>query len=236
MTATRPLRSAYSSGVEAGEIEGADDARSLVDAGEPAANGAGRVLPESDELGAVIDDFMRAAETGEAEDPYGEPYTPEGLRELHSALSHVKAELGTMRIQLVRRWHIQGMLDELRLTGLGPVRLTAVVEALHSLYSYAIRRGLVEDSPVIWLTFPKKADGLREPAPQGRPRFAEPPAEAPSAPPMASPPPSPAASPTATPTSTQAMLALGSRVLLWTVRAVVTIFVLVAIVLIVQFA
>ena len=172
---------------------------------------------------------MRAAEEGEAEDGYGDQYTPEGLRELHSSLSHVKSELGTMRIEAIRRWHVQGMLDELRRSGLAPGRLTAVVEALHALYRHAIERGLVDDSPVIWLTFPQQAEGLRAPAPQVRRRRPDPAvAEAHT---LAQTP-----IPVETPSPTDAVLALGSRVLSWTVRFILAIFVLVAIVLIVQFA
>lgn len=235
MTATRPLRATYASSPESGVIEGVRP-RPAVDAGDGATVDTGRhVAPEPAELGVVIDDFMRAAEEGEAEDGYGEQYTIERLRELHRSLSHVKSELGTMRIDAVGRWHVQGMLDELRRAGLAPGRLTAIVEALDSLYRYAILRGLVEDSPVIWLTFPQYAEGVRAPTTQVRPPRPEPEfAEASTPPAMLT---SVATSaPGETPTPTQAMLALGGRVLLWTMRVIVTIFVLVAIVLIVEFA
>jgi hypothetical protein len=137
-----------------------------------------------------------------------------------------------MNIQAIRRWHVQGMLDELRRAGLAPGRLTAVVEALHSLYAFAIQRGLVEDSPVIWLTFPQYSDRVRAPAAQAPPRPPRPPA--PQVPEAAAP--TPSSTPVETQTPTQAMLALGGSVLIWTVRVTVTIFVLVAIVLVVEFA
>jgi len=192
-----------------------------------------------EELGTVLDEFMEAAELGEVEDGYGQYYTPEELRELHSALSHVKSELGTMNVRAIARWHVQGMLDELRRAGLAPGRLTAVVEALHAFYTYAIERGLVDDSPVIFLTFPQQPESLG-PAPVQPPvrvrtaparpaRFAAPPELQPEPDPMPEPAP-------ATPTPTHAMAALGGRVLLWTMRATVTIFVLIAIVLVVEFA
>jgi hypothetical protein len=225
VTGTRPLRATYANSPEDRVIEevrpvAADDA-------------APDAPPERDELGAVIDNFMRAAEEGEAEDSYGNQYTPESLRELHSSLSHVKSELGTMRIQAIRRWHVQGMLDELRRAGLAAGRLTGVVEALHALFRYAIQRGLVEDSPVIWLTFPQPAERIPAPAAQVRPRRFEP--ELVEVPTLAQPA-IPVETPTPSPTPTDAMLALGGRVLSWTVRAILTIFVLAAIVLIVQFA
>jgi hypothetical protein len=123
----------------------------------------------------------------------------------------------------IRRWQIQGMLDELRRGGLAPGRLAAVVEALHSVFTYAIERGLVEDTPVIWLTSPEqgqRAETVPAPAAQRS-------APAPAPEPLA------AEAPT---TPTSAMVALGSSVLLWTVRATVTVFVLIVIVLLVGFA
>jgi hypothetical protein len=222
------VRTVYATSREADVVEGARRRahREPVDAAT--VDAARRLSHDRDELSVVIDDFMKAAEDGEAENAYGEQYAPEDLRELHSALSHVKSELGTMRMPAIQRWQVQGMLDELRRSGLAPGRLTAVVEALHSLYTYAIQRGLVDDSPVIWLTFPQQEERVRAPAAQRRPLVAEAPPEAP--------PQAPAHASVQGANSTNAMLALGSRVLLWTVRATVTIFVLVVIVLLVGFA
>ena len=234
MTGTRPFRAVYAHDSQANGNENPQ-----APPGEPVDGAtvlaARRLAPNREELGEVIDEFMQAAEEGEAEDGYGQYYSPEGLRELHSALSHVKSELGTMNVRAIGRWHVQGMLDELRRAGLAPGRLTAVVEALHGLYSYAIERGLVDDSPVIFLTFPQQAERtetIRAPAverpaarsrePKAKPRYEPEPEYEPEA--------------AATPTPTHAMVALGGRVLLWTMRATVTIFVLVAIVLVVEFA
>jgi hypothetical protein len=216
MTATRPLRAVYAmdNGTDV-PLDGARAPERPPPAQPPA--------PEREELGAVIDEFMRAAEEGALRDAFGRPYTPDSLRELHSALSHVKLELGTVHVGEIRRWQIQGMLDELRRGGLAPGRLAAVVEALHSVFTYAIERGLVDDTPVIWLTSPEqgqRAETVRAPAAQRS-------APAPALEPLA------AEAPT---TPTNAMVALGSSVLLWTVRATVTVFVLIVIVLLVGFA
>jgi hypothetical protein len=216
MTATRPLRAVYAMGNGTDVLDGAQAPSELAAPARPPA-------PEREELGAVIDEFMLAAEEGALRDAFGRPYTPDSLRELHSALSHVKSELGTVHVGAIRRWQIQGMLDELRRGGLAPGRLAAVVEALHSVFTYAIERGLVEDTPVIWLTSPEqgqRAETVTAPAAQRS-------APAPAPEPLA------AEAPT---TPTSAMVALGSSVLLWTVRATVTVFVLIVIVLLVGFA
>jgi hypothetical protein len=235
MSGTRPLRTVYEHGPDWNGATADPDPQPHAEPVDPVAPAAPPVAPRRGELGEVIDDFMEAAEEGEVADGFGQYYTPEALRELHSALTHVKSELGTMHVEAVRRWHVQGMLDELRRAGLAPGRLTAVMESLHAVYSYAIERGLVDDTPVIWLTSPQqgeptaaeRSDVTARPAAAPRPastsarRRERPRHEAP---------------PASTPTPTRAMVALGGRVLFWTMRATVTLFVLIAIVLVVEFA
>jgi hypothetical protein len=77
-----------------------------------------------------------------AVDPSGE------RRGLRAALGHVEAELGTMPIRAVRRRHVTALLDNLRRGGLSDRREAAVVGALHSLYAFAVARGLVGADPV----------------------------------------------------------------------------------------
>jgi hypothetical protein len=246
VTATRPIRAVYTRGPEANVVADAAETLEAPKAPDiPPTNEATDKprtrppAPNREELGALLDEFMEAAEVGEVEDGYGQYYTPEELRELHSALSHVKSELGTINVRAIHRWHVQGMLDELRRAGLAPGRLTAVVEALHAFYTYAIERGLVDDSPVIFLTFPRQPDSLGSATVQQPVRARTDPARPArfAAPPELQPEPDPVPAPAPpTPTPTHAMAALGGRVLLWTMRATVTIFVLIAIVLVVEFA
>src|SRR4051812_40483628 len=97
MTATRPLPTVYVTGAGEDPIESNGEPAPREPAEGSAREASRRSSREPVELGAVIDDFMRSAEGGELEDIYGMQYTPDRLRELHSALSHVKSELGTMR-------------------------------------------------------------------------------------------------------------------------------------------
>jgi hypothetical protein len=103
------------------------------------------------DLGALIDEFLQAVEDGTARDPRGQPYTRESLRALRGALSYVDSELGPMAAQDVRRRHVQGLVTQLRTSGLAPARISAIVDAMNALYSYAIRRDLVGFSPVVEL-------------------------------------------------------------------------------------
>jgi hypothetical protein len=92
------------------------------------------------ELDVVVADFLAAAATTR---------TRSELRELRGALSHVASELGTMDVGDVRARDVQALLDDLHAAGLPPSRISAVVEALRSLFAYAIRRGLVRTSPMV---------------------------------------------------------------------------------------
>ena len=86
-------------------------------------------------LSSVIAEFVGSAGTA------GE------RRELRAALSHVDAELGTMPMRAIRTRNVMAMLDDLYEAGLSARRQDAVVDALRSLYAFAIGRGLVLDDP-----------------------------------------------------------------------------------------
>jgi hypothetical protein len=105
-----------------------------------------RVGPQT--VDAAITAFLRAAEGGLVSNPSGDLYTATELRELRAALSHVDSELGSLDVRAVRRSDVSALLDELRREGLSPRREQAIVDALESLYSYAVDRGLVAASPV----------------------------------------------------------------------------------------
>src|SRR4051812_21871253 len=75
------------------------------------------------ELGALIEEFIEAAEDGVARDPRGQPYTAESLRALRGGLSHVDTELAAMPLHGVRQRHVQGLVNQLRASGLAPARI-----------------------------------------------------------------------------------------------------------------
>ena len=117
------------------------------------------------ELGALIDEFLQAAEDGMVRDPRGQRYAREGIRALRGALSYVDSELGPMAAQDVRRRHVQGLVTQLRGAGLAPERIVEVVNALSALYSYAIRRDLVGYSPVVELELPRAGQSVPQTVP-----------------------------------------------------------------------
>jgi site-specific recombinase XerD len=168
---------------------------------------------DSRQVAAVIADFLRAAEEGRARRVDGERYARDDVRALRGSLSHVASELGSRDIEAVRSWQVQALVLRLRDAGLSRGRQDAIVEALRSLYAYAIRRRLVKASPVIGFA-PLAEDRLSAPEP-----------ELDSAPDV---------EPALTPT--YAMLTLADRVATWTVRLILSAFVLLGVGLILGLA
>jgi site-specific recombinase XerD len=162
------------------------------------------------ELGAVIAQFLRAAEAGRVRRADGARYGREDLRALRGALSYVASELGPRPAGTIRAWQIESLLDRLRDAGLSPQRRAAVVDALRSLFAYAIGRGLLTASPVVGLALPE--DDLDVPIRRNGTRVRE------------------------TPTPTGAMLLLGEQVAKRTIGVIVVAFVLLAVALLAALA
>lgn len=98
------------------------------------------------QLGDVIAEYLRDAEAGARRHA--------DVRELRRDLTHAAAELGTMDVDALRARHVEALVDELRDAGFPPDRVRSSLEALQSLYAYALGRGLVRSSPLIGLAAP----------------------------------------------------------------------------------
>jgi hypothetical protein len=170
-------------------------------------------LPDHDPLPPLTGDSSLSAVIAAFAGALG----PGERRELRAALSHVDAELGTMPIRTVRPRTLVGLLGDLRAAGLSPRRRVAVIEALRSLFAFALARGLVSTSPVT---------GLADAEPHDRPR---PRAAAPVVPVART-------EESRTPTPTLTMLALGARVAWWTALIVTLVFATLLVVLVVELA
>jgi hypothetical protein len=121
------------------------------------------VTRDRNDLGALIDEFVEAAQDGRSRDVDGEQFTRERLRELRRALSYVDSELGTVAVQDVRRRNVQALIDQMRASGVGADVVTSVPDALRLLYSYAIQRGLVDHTPVVELVLPDPGPAMSAP-------------------------------------------------------------------------
>lgn len=107
----------------------------------------------------VSDGFLAAAADGRTRDPSGLRYSGDALDELRVALvGHVAEELGDIPLSSLRRWQVQGFVDELADSGLSLRRLRAIVAALRALTRYAREQGLLDDDPTRGVTVPTEDD------------------------------------------------------------------------------
>jgi len=103
------------------------------------------------ELGSVIADFLGAAEAGRARAADGRPYSASEVRTLRRALAHAASDLGGLDVEALRSRDVRALVDDLGSSGLPPERAGEVVDALRSVYRFAMERGLVTTSPLVGL-------------------------------------------------------------------------------------
>jgi hypothetical protein len=115
--------------------------------------------PPDISVDAAIDEFLEAAEGGQALNRSGRPYRPSALRDLRGILKqHVSPQIGEMQLRGVRRQNVQVLVDRLAAQRLSLSRIRSVVSAMRALYGYAIERGYVEFSPANSLQLPPEGD------------------------------------------------------------------------------
>jgi hypothetical protein len=112
------------------------------------------VADEGPSVRAVIQDFLAAAERGEARERSGAEYTSSRLAQIRGGLAYVDSEIGSTPLQAVRRRHVQALVDQLHLAGLPSDRIVDVVSGFRDLFVYAIQRDLVDFNPIVQLRLP----------------------------------------------------------------------------------
>jgi hypothetical protein len=103
-------------------------------------------------MSTVVREFLAAAA---ADDRPGRD-----MRELCGDMSYVNLEMGGAQIHDVRRGDVQALIDRLEGAGVPDDRVRAVAEALGELFIYAVRRDLVDFTPIIELTLPEAPELL----------------------------------------------------------------------------
>jgi hypothetical protein len=108
-------------------------------------------------MAAAIEQFIEAAENGQAVNRSGRTYRPSALRDLSGILRyHVAPELGDTPLRAVGRRHVQGLVDRLAEEELSESRIRSVISALRGLYGYAIEHGYAEFNPADGLVMPRR--------------------------------------------------------------------------------
>ena len=126
---------------------------------EPAVAWTPKPPPPDMSVDAAIDEFLGAAEGGDALNRSDRPYRPSALRDLRGILKqHVSPQIGELQLRDVRRQNVQVLVDRLSAQRLSLSRIRSVVSAIRALYGYAIERGYVEFSPADSLLLPPEGD------------------------------------------------------------------------------
>ena len=106
-------------------------------------------------MAAAIEDFIEAAEQGRAVNRSGRRYRPSALRDMAGILRlHVAPVLGDRDVADVRRADIQDLVEALGRGGLSESRIRSAISALRALYSHSIDQGYIEFNPADSLSMP----------------------------------------------------------------------------------
>lgn len=106
-------------------------------------------------MAAAIEDFIEAAEQGRALNRSGRRYRPSALRDMAGILRlHVAPVLGDRDVADVRRGDIQELVETLARGGLSESRIRSAISALRALYGHSIDRGYIEFNPADSLSMP----------------------------------------------------------------------------------
>jgi hypothetical protein len=119
----------------------------------------------SGEIGvtALVEEFIGEAEAGRALNRSGRRYRPSALRDLSGILRyHVVRDLGDLRVEDVRRRHVQALVDRLAADGLSVSRIRSVLSATRALFGYAVEHGHLEYSPADGVAIPRDDEGFDE--------------------------------------------------------------------------
>jgi hypothetical protein len=115
--------------------------------------------PPAMTVAAAIEGFIEAAEHGRAVNRSGRRYRPSALRDMAGILRlHVAPVLGERDVPEVRRPDVQALVDQLARAGLSESRIRSAISALRAMFSYAIDQGYIEFNPADGLTMPSDSD------------------------------------------------------------------------------
>jgi integrase len=107
--------------------------------------------------------FIKAMRDGKALSKKGKPYKTKARKTIEGALNgRIVRELGREPLNDVARGLVQTMIDEMVVEQLSGSRVRNVLNALRSLYNYAIPRDLAEVSPVTNIMLPAVGEKPRD--------------------------------------------------------------------------
>jgi integrase len=133
----------------------------------PVVTGAAQAVPSERPPGVLVknasDQFIKAMREGTALSRKGKPHKPQARKTIEGALQgRVARELGEEPLNGVTRGQVQTMIDEMVAEHLSGSRIRNIVNALRSLYNFAIPRDLAEVSPITNIVLPAVGEKPRD--------------------------------------------------------------------------
>lgn len=121
------------------------------------------ITPATRRVRDVAAEFLDAARSGRALNKRGQRFKASALRDIEGALRvWVLPELGAERIDRVRRRDVQQLVDLMVAEGLSGSRVRSAVNALRTLYAWAITREIVHASPITGVQLPAMDETPRD--------------------------------------------------------------------------
>jgi excisionase family DNA binding protein len=100
------------------------------------------------------DRFIADCRAGVALNKRGRPYKANAILDLDSSLKRLSSQVRLASLNALSRGEIQGALDDFRREGLSNSRIAAIVNALRSLYRWAINLGIALENPASLIQLP----------------------------------------------------------------------------------
>jgi integrase len=100
------------------------------------------------------DRFIADCRAGVALNKRGRPYKATAILDLDSSLKRLPSQVRLASLDALSRGEIQGAVDDFRREGLSSSRIAAIVNALRSLYRWAISREMVLENPASLIQLP----------------------------------------------------------------------------------
>jgi integrase len=113
-------------------------------------------------LDAARTDFIADARSGVALNKWGRRYRRRAWEDLESSLGRLPEQLARRRLGDITRGDVQNVIDEMTRSGASGSRVRSVVNALRSLYRWALDRDLVGHDPAANVRLPALEATLRD--------------------------------------------------------------------------
>lgn len=124
----------------------------------------GPVIPSCGGIGfaEAHERFVADCRAGAALNKHGRPYRPKAIVNLDSSLRRMPVAIRRRPLVAVRRGELQEAVDGFRREGLSASRISSIINAIRSLYRWAIDRERAAEDPASLVRLPTAESGERD--------------------------------------------------------------------------